>query len=161
MSTVSNGPHRRHLLTCHRWTEDVGDARRRPLSSCSDEDFIKALSGWKGRQLSALFLSLWLLWRAVMERASLRAPGEFRVGMPASPATAEGRFNLPLSLLWPPPCRGGRITPATSWAFHNALPFIRHVRHTVFLPCVHQTTKNTKQKWVYRLVGSCCRHSLV
>lgn len=129
---------------------------------------------WDGSRLP-FFLSLWLLWRAVTERAPLRAPGEFRVGMPASPVTAEGRFNFPLSLLWPPPCWGGRITPATSWAFYNALPFIASrsephdpalpppppkVRHTIFLPCVHQTTKNTKQKWIYRMVGSCCRHSL-
>lgn len=95
VSAVSSG-----LLTCGWWTEDVDDARRQPSSSSSDEDFIKELSGWKvGRRL-ALFPSFLLLWRAVMERASLWASGELWVEMPASPVTVEGRFNLPLHHRW-------------------------------------------------------------
>lgn len=95
VSTVSSGLQSRHLWTCDWWTEDVGDLQRQPLSRSSDEDFIKELSGWKVGRLLALFLPFLSLWRALMERASLWASGELRVGMPASPVTVEGRFNLP------------------------------------------------------------------
>lgn len=130
---------------------------------------------WDGSRLP-FFLSLWLLWRAVTERAPLRAPGEFRVGMPTSPVTAEGRFNLPLSLFYDRHLveEGGLHRQQAGLFIMRYLlslpdqslmtppyPPTPKVRHTIFLPCVHQTTKNTKQKWIYRMVGSCCRHSLV
>lgn len=132
---------------------------------------------------SLLFFFLsFLLWRALMERASLWASGELRVGMSASPVTVERRFNLPLhhqrrafyfyffygchlveegGLHW---WQTGLLGCFLSLSHQSLMipPYTPTCTgHPTLLPRVHQKIKNFKRKWIFRLVSSCYHQTLV
>lgn len=88
VSTVSGC----HLLTCHRRTEAASDARRQPPSTDLMRISLKSSQAERWDGSGPFFISLLLLWKAVMEWIWLRATGELRVGAAPQPCDSWGEI---------------------------------------------------------------------